>query len=243
MLKIALCDDQPLELESISALTQRYMEDNQVDYQLKLYSHPDELLLHCESERYQLYILDIVMPMINGIEVGREIRRLDRESQIIFVTSEPSFALDAYLANPVNYLLKPINQTDYFDTLFLALSKIDLSDETLHTIKVRDGLRIVPLFTIIACEYVNRSARYTLANGEVLLTRTLQESFGDHILPLLNNNRFLRCHTSYVINMNQVEKFSKEGFVLRGGMNVPISTKQYAVVRNNFVNFILKKEG
>lgn len=43
--------------------------------------------------------------------------------------------------------------------------------------------------------------------------------------------------------MNQVEKFSKEGFVLRGDMNVPISTKQYAVVRNNFVNFILKKEG
>lgn len=243
MLHIAICDDQPQELETVVTYTKEYLETNRVDAQLRQFTHPDALLTACETERFSLYVLDIVMPMVNGIEVGREIRRIDREAQIIYATSEPSFALDAYAANPVNYLLKPINKKQFFDTLSLAISKLDLAEESALTVKTNAGLRVVPLFTIVCCEYAGRAALYTLADGETITTRSLQESFAEYIAPLLQNKQFLQPHNAFVLNMSRVEGFSKDGFSMRGGAVVPISTKQYSAVRDAYMDYLLAKEG
>lgn len=243
MLHIAICDDQPRELEIVAAYTREYIEQNRIDAELRQFTHPDTLLLACETERFSLYILDIVMPMINGIEVGREIRRLGREAQILYATSEPSFALEAYAANPINYLLKPIDKLKLFDTLALAVTKLSLADEATITVKTKDGLRVVSLFTIVCCEYTARAARYTLTDGETITTRTLQESFSEHIAPLLQDKRFLQPHNAFALNMSRVENFSKNGFTMRGGAIVPISAKQYGVVREAYMHYLLAKEG
>lgn len=243
MFRIAICDDQPLELETVAAYTKEYLERNQIDAVVHAFSHPDALLFSCEKERFQLYILDIVMPMVNGITVGREIRRFDREAQIIYATSEPGFALDAYAANPVNYLLKPIDKDLFFDTLAFAVTRLDLANEAALTVKTKDGLRVITLFSIAFCEYTERAARYTLVGGETITTRTLQESFAMHIAPLLRNKHFLQPHNAFVVNLARVEGFSKHSFTMRGGMAVPISTKQYAAVRDTYMDYLLTKEG
>lgn len=241
MLHIAICDDQPLELETVVAYTEKYMEANRIDARILKFTHPDALLMTCEAERFSLYLLDIVMPLVNGIEVGREIRRLDRLAQIIYITSEPGFALDAYVASPVNYLLKPIDKSRFFETLTLAISRIDLADEASLTVKTKSGLRVVPLFTIACCEYVQRTARYTLVGGETISTLTIQESFAQHVVPLLRDGRFLQPHNAFVVNMSRVEGFAKDGFTLRGGMTVPISSKQYSMVRDSYMHYLLAK--
>lgn len=242
MLHIAICDDQPCELETIATYAKEYIEQNGIEAELRQFTHPDALLSACESERFHLYVLDIVMPMVNGIEVGREIRRLDREAQIIYATSEPSFALEAYTANPVNYLLKPIDKVLFFDSLALAISKLNLAEEASLTVRSKDGLRVIPLFSIVCCEYAQRAARYTLANGEIIITRTLQESFSEHMAPLLRDKRFLQPHNAFVLNMSCVVGFSKEGFTLRCGVSVPVSSKQYSAVRDNYMDYLLAKE-
>lgn len=243
MLHIAICDDLAFELETVAQYTKEYMEVNRIDAVVRQFSHPDALLIDCQTERFSLYILDIVMPMVNGIEVGREIRRIDREAQIIYATCEPSFALDAYAANPVNYLLKPIDKLKLFDTLSLAISKLNLEEDATLTLKTKDGLRVVAQFSIVCCEYSARSARYTLCSGETISTRTLQESFCEHVAPLLRDKHFLQPHKAFVLNMNRVERFSKEGFIMRGGMLVPISSKQYPAVRDAYMDYLLSKEG
>lgn len=243
MLHIAICDDQPQELETVVTYTKEYLETNLIDAELRQYTHPDALLTACETERFSLYVLDIVMPMVNGIEMGREIRRTDREAQIIYATSEPSFALDAYAANPVNYLVKPIDKTRFFDSLALAISKLDLAEESTLTVKSNAGLRVVPLFTIVCCEYAGRAAQYTLADGEIITTRSLQQSFSEHIAPLLQNKQFLQPHNAFLLNMSRVEGFSKDGFTMRGGAVVPISAKQYSAVRDAYMDYLLAKEG
>jgi len=76
-----------------------------------------------EQKWNQLYILYIVMPMVSGLELGKEIRHLDREAQIFYATTEPQFSLQAYAASPINYLVKPIEKQTPFDTLTLASLK------------------------------------------------------------------------------------------------------------------------
>ncbi len=89
MLRIAVCDDITDELQSLVSLTNQYIAANGLDAEVTEFSHPGELLTDIEAERFHLYILDIVMPMVNGLELGKEIRRLDREAQIIYATTEP----------------------------------------------------------------------------------------------------------------------------------------------------------
>lgn len=243
MLRIAVCDDQPRELEIISEYITEYLRTHTLEAETKEFSHPDALLTAIEVESFHLYILDIVMPMVNGLELGKEIRRLDREAQIIYATTEPQFALQAYAASPINYLVKPINKKQLFDTLALAISKADIEEEQTFTVKTSDSLRVIKLSEIICCEYRNHAVIFSLKNGEELLSRTVRESFLAYCAPILRDRHFLQCHSSFVVNMRRVERFAKGSFVLYGEKVVPIAAKQYAVVRDAYMDYLMQKGG
>jgi DNA-binding LytR/AlgR family response regulator len=177
--------------------------------------------------------------MLNGLELGKEIRRLDCEAQIIYATTEPQFALQAYAASPINYLVKPINKEQLFDTLTLAISKADIAEEQTFTVKTSDSLRVITLSEINH----NHAVIFSLKNGEELLSRTVRESFLEYCAPILRDSHFLQCHSSFVINMRRVERFAKDSFVLYGEKVVPIAAKQYAAVRDNYMDYLMLKEG
>lgn len=241
MLRIAVCDDMPEELQSLVLLINQYLSANSLDAEVTEFSHSDGLLKAIEEESFHLYILDIVMPMVNGLELGKEIRRLDREAQIIYATTEPQFALQAYVASPLNYLIKPIEKYQIFDTLTLAISKVDLAEEQTFTVKTADGLRVIKLSEITCCEYRSHSAIFSLTNGEEVVSRTIREKFSEYSSPILKNRHFLQCHTSFMVNMRRVERFAKGSFTLCGGKIVPISPKQYSMVRDTYMDYLMAK--
>lgn len=240
MLDIAICDDEPAHLSLIASYTSEFLELNQYEGTVHQFLHPDELLRACENKRFDLYILDIVMPMVNGIEVGKTIRNLDRESHIIYASSEPSFALQSFVANPVNYLLKPIDKQQFFATLNLVVSKLDMDMGNSFIVKTLEGIRTLRLSEVVFCEYTKHTAIYTLANGKTVTTRTFKGPFAQHVEQLLQDVRFVKPHASYVVNMDYVESFSKNRFTLRFGYSVPIVTKQYGFVREVYMNYLME---
>ena len=242
-LRIAVCDDMYDELQSLVSLTNQYLSFNSLVAEVTQFSHPDELLTTIEAENFHLYILDIVMPMVNGLELGKEIRRLDREAQIIYATTEPQFALQAYAASPINYLVKPIEKQTLFDTLTLAISKADLAEEQAFAVKTADSLRVIKLSDIACCEYRNHAVIFSLIDGEEVLSRTIRESFSEYTSAILKNKHFLQCHTSYVVNMRRVERFARDSFTLYGYKVVPIASKQYPAVRDAYMDFLMGKGG
>lgn len=243
MLRIAVCDDMQGELQSLISLTDQYIDANGLAAEVMGLSHPDELLTTIEAESFHLYILDIVMPMVNGLELGKEIRRLDREAQIIYATTEPQFALQAYAASPINYLVKPIEKQTLFDTLTLAISKADLAEEQTFAVKTADSLRVIKLSEIVCCEYRNHAVIFSLIDGEEVLSRTIRESFSEYTSAILKTRYFLQCHTAFMVNMRRVERFSKDSFMVRGGKTVPIAAKQYPAVRDAYMDFLMGKGG
>ena len=241
MLRIAICDDLPDQLQGLVSLTKQYISANSLDAEVTEFSHPDTLLTAIEVDIFHLYILDIVMPMVSGLELGKEIRRLDREAQIIYATTEPQYALQAYAASPINYLIKPIDKQQLFDTLTLAIPKADLAEEQTFTIKTADSLRVIRLSDIVCCEYRSHAVIFSLTNGEEVLSRTIREKFTDYISPILKERHFLQCHTSFVVNMRRVERFAKDSFALCGGKIVPIAAKQYPSVRDAYMDYLMER--
>lgn len=242
MLRIAICDDIPDELQRLASLTKQYLFVHSPDATLTEFSHPDALLAATKTEQFHIYILDIVMPLMSGLELGKEIRRLDREAQIIYTTTEPQFALQAYATSPINYLVKPVEEQQLFDTLNLAISKTDLTDEQTFTVKTADGLRVIKLSELTCCEYRAHAVTFYLKNGEEVISRTIRENFPEYSAPILQDRHFLQCHTSYVVNLRWVERFSKDSFTLWGGRVVPIAAKQYPAVRDSYMDYLMAKE-
>ncbi|WP_312071339.1 LytTR family DNA-binding domain-containing protein [Anaerotignum propionicum] len=241
MLRIAICDDHPEELEVNSEYIREYLDTHTLEAEIKEFSHPDKILTTIETESFHLYILDIVMPMVSGIELGKEIRRIDREAQIIYATTEPQFALQAYAASPINYLVKPINKALLFDTLTLAISKADLAEEQTYAVKTADSLRVIKLSEIVCCEYRNHTVLFFLSNGEEVQSRTIRESFAKYTSLILKDRHFLQCHTAFVVNLRRVERFAKDSFTLCGGKIIPIAVKQYAAVRDTYMDYLMAR--
>ena len=240
MMRIAICDDISHELQSLVALTDEYLSIDGVDAEVVAFSHPDALLTAIESQSFHLYLLDIVMPMVSGLELGKEIRRIDREAQIIYATTEPQFALQAYAANPISYLIKPVDKQRLFDVLALAVAKADLAEEQTFAVKTADSLRVIKLSSIACCEYRSHAAVFSIANGEQLPSRTFRESFGEYCAALLQDRRFLQCHAAFVINMRRVERFAKDGFTI-GGKILPIASTRYPAVRDAYMDYLTAK--
>ena len=242
MLTVAICDDQPGELELLYTYVTQYLGEHALEAEIKRFSHPDRLLTALETVSFHLFLLDIVMPMVSGLELGQSIRRFSREAQIIFVTAEPGYALDAYAVNPLHYLLKPVKKEALFSALDLAFSRADFGREITVTVKTKEGLRTLAAGRIACCEYKKHAAHYTLIGGEQVHTTTLACGFAEHIAPLLKDARFLSPHVSFALNMSRVEKLSREGFSLRCGCFVPVSARQYAAVRNAYLRYRLDGE-
>lgn len=239
MLRIAICDDIESELRQISALTNEYLKGRGIEAELREFSHPDELLTLCETETFHIFLLDMVMPMVSGLELGRSIRRVSTDAQIIYITTEPGFALDAYAVNPLHYLLKPVDKAALFAALELAAEKVDFGEEITVTVKTKGGLRTLCTNAISCCEYTRHSVLYTMVSGQRVETTTIPGSFSEHIAPLLRDHRFIQPHASFAVNMSRVERLDKDGFTLSGGTFVPVSGKQLAAVRSAYMSYRL----
>lgn len=241
MFDIAICDDDPTQLGLLVACTTEWINTSSFESSIHQFLHPDELLRSCEKRRYHLYILDIVMPMFNGIEAGKAIREHDRDAFILYTTSEPSFALQSFAANPIGYLLKPIDKQQFNTTLSLVASKLNLMQEHTYLIYTRDGIRILRLSEIICCEYTNHRVIYTLKGNRTATTSIITGSFANHVQTLLQDQRFVRPHVSFLLNMDYVIGFTKTRFNLQERASVPIVSKHYQAVRESYMNHLSAK--
>lgn len=243
MLRIAICDDLPDQLVLLQALVQEYIESESLSAEIRTFTQPDALLKTCEREAFQIYLLDIVMPMMDGLELGADLRRLDRLAQIVFITEDPQFALQSFSVNPLDYLAKPVEKQKLFAALTLALSRLPANQDQITAIRTKGGLHVVQNADIQLCELKDNCLHYTLRSGDQVHSVTIRTSFAEQIKPLLADERFLQPHSSYLINMLFVERVDAGGFAMRCGTVVPIGRKNFGDVRKTYFKYIFARMG
>ena len=237
MLRIAMCDDDKMDRERVHGLVTDYLKEKNLHAQVKVFDHPDSLLEECEHFRPHIYILDIVMPMVSGIQAARELRWNQPDAQIIFATSESSYALESFDVNPINYILKPIDKEKLFATLDLALTHVSLGKEKSTTIKVKGGFRTIHLDDILYIEYRNHVVSYHLDSGEIVSPPTLRIGFSEYLDENHPGKEFVRCHESIAVNIAAVDKLTKTDITLRNNENLPVSKSRYAEVMDSYMDY------
>ena len=237
MLKIVICDDRKEDRDKMHQYVQQFCKEKMLQAEIKIFDHPDELICECEKYRPHIYILDIVMPMVNGIQAARELRWNQPDAQIIFATSEESFALESFDVNPVNYILKPVRKEKLFDTLYLAIKRINLEQENAVTIKVKGGYRTLHLGDIMYLDYRNHVVSYHLLSGETISASTLRIGFAEYLMQNHEEDDIVLCHESVAVNIQSIDKLTKTELMVRNQEILPVAKSRYAQVAEKYMEY------
>lgn len=233
MLRIAICDDMPGELKRISQQIHRYIKDHDLDAEVSEFSHPDALLTAAEQTLFDLYLLDIVMPMITGISVGRELRGRHSTAQIIYLTTSDEFAVAAFSVKAAHYLTKPFTAADFDEAVDRALENMQRNAPKELTVRSADGeLRLINVREIEYIECRDHAQEVHLQGESVMEQRRsisrLQEEL-DALVP----GQFVIPYKGFLVNLSAVVSIDQNGILLRSGARLPISrgtTKQLQAV-------------
>ena len=106
---IAICDDQEKELAALESLLSAWQKERQHPVRVKIFRNAVDLLDAARRENFTLYLLDVLMPGMNGMVAAREIRQFDAAAELVFLTATPTFAYESYSVHALEYLLKPIS--------------------------------------------------------------------------------------------------------------------------------------
>ena len=195
MIKVAFCDDDPSMLNNLQVLLDEYRvtQNREIDY--TAFRNPLELLAVIERGiRFDVLLLDVLMPGENGIDTAAEIRRYDSNIKIVFLTSSAEFAVQSYAVNAFFYQLKPVRAESFFQVMDAVLDECEKEQTNSLILKCKSGIVRVELRTLEYCEVIHRTLFLHLNSGRVLeSTGSLDELCGQ----LKPYGNFLRPHRSY----------------------------------------------
>ena len=242
MLQIAICDDEIKELERTCVMVERYREQKpELDISLRKFASSYDLLEAIDARgRFDVYLLDILMPNINGIEAGAAIRQKDGAAVLVYLTSSPDFALDSYQVEAQGYLLKPFSEQALFQILNKVVERLEAEDAKRLQVHTEKGIETIPFCRLSYVETYNRRLYCHLTDGNTVESLTLRSRFDEMIKPLYSDGRFVQTTASFIVNMQHIRSVVKKGVVMADGTEVPIS-RTFVKARKIYLNYLLER--
>lgn len=165
-MRIALCDDQPSQLEQLHTMI---LDRKDGETSVFCYDNGDDLLRAHASEPFDVIFLDVLMPLLNGMETAKELRQSDRNVKLVFLTSSPDFAVEAFTVKASNYLLKPADRNKLYACLEELSQELHASARKI-CIRGIHAMHQIPVEDIEYIESQNKRILFVLSNGDTILS-------------------------------------------------------------------------
>ena len=232
MFRIAICDDIMEERERIRLVLEEGLDACNIKAEMIEYESGAALLAAWEEAKIDLLFLDIYMTELDGVETARRLREAGCKVTIIFLTTTPDFAIEGYEVEAAGYIIKPLEE----EKLRRLLGRL-FQNENSVMLTLRQGNSV---FTILPSEIL-----YIESNRNRLLIHTVRETipyYGrmDEVSCRLPQKQFLRCHQSFLVNMDRVCA-AEDDFRMENGDMVPIRVRGRKAVREAYFQYITEK--
>lgn len=234
-MNIAICDDNTAEQHSLAECINKILEERKIKSTTVLFSSGEELLRSRRVNSFSVYFLDIYMDHVSGIQAAYTIRERNPDAVIIFVTSSPDHMGEGFDVGAVHYLLKPITKTAVEQAIDRAL-RLTHEQERYITLTVDRTPRRVLLSEILVVESRDKSCIITTKTDTLRSYIRLNE-----LEKMLDDNRFLRCHRSYLINMDHASGVIGNDFKMTNKVLVPIKRDHRLAMKKLFQDYCFEK--
>lgn len=231
-LRICICDDEEFNVLLLNRILDSYFKERKVVCDIITY--PNGLsLLHDFKDGCtypDVLFMDIMLGDSNGVDICREMRKSGYTGTIIFLTGASEYAVSGYELDARGYILKPYKAKLIHETLDRILHN---SGTVAYTVKIYNRIIRIPIEDILFIESQNTKCVMHCVGD---LTYTLYKKLGD-IEQELSENGFLRCHRSYLVNMDAIVS-ADSFFTLTSGDTVPIRTKNVKEIKDAYMHYL-----
>lgn len=227
-MQIALCDDEELPLNELEACLRAYEAAHGLDFSLSRFSDGEAFL--ATSEEFSIVFMDIYLDGLLGTEI---IRRLDKETQVVFITTSQEHAIEAFNLGAVHYLLKPVTQAAVWEAMDRCLARMGTNAESILQIQTSHGSIPISTTQITYIEVFNK----------VCVIHTTKQKFQTHtalntLFNQLDGHQFLRPQRSFVVNMAFIGAFLSTKLILKDGTEISLSRNNRAELKAQYQRFL-----
>ncbi len=236
-MQIAICDDSKDNL----ALMEDIIDSIKIrDAVIDCFENGESLLNYLSNNSdvfYQIYLLDIEMPSINGLEVAKKIRSVDQRAIIIFVTAFSDYVFSSFEVQPFRFVNKPIDREKLEDVMHAAVNYIYTSKKYIF-ISVEKARIQLPCETIMYFEGDKRKINVYTTEDKYSFYSKMSD-----LEKMIDNNWFVRIHVSYIVNMDYVKAIYTDEIVLNNNIRLPISKKYHKSVKLEHMRYLKWRMG
>lgn len=237
-LKIALCDDDRTALPVIVGAAESAFRNQGIRTELQSYQSGKALLDAMVTNRFDIILLDIDMPGLDGIEVGRRIREMGGTTQIIFVSECESRVFESFEVQPLGFVRKSnfLNDIAAVVRLYIKTCVQEQNSEYME-FDTRSGLLNLKIRQI---RYIEGSRNYQLLYLEGEAGPTEVKMTMDRLEEVLEPRGFIRIHKGYLVNCQFIQRIQSTLLSLRDGTELPIGRSKMGEVKSKFLIYMGK---
>ncbi|WP_078549691.1 LytR/AlgR family response regulator transcription factor [Litchfieldia alkalitelluris] len=216
MLRIAVVEDQSIYQEQLLDYLQRFQKENQVPMDVQTFTDGDEFINKYDAQ-FDIILMDVQMPLMDGMSAAEEIRKVDSKVVIIFITNMAQYAIKGYAVDALDYVLKPITYYAFSERLNKAINRLGKREVEYLTIKVKNGYTRLDMSEIYYIESQGHKLLLKTKDATIEASGAIKELEKE-----LNDDWFFRIHRSYLVNLAHVEGVKDKGVIVKGE-ELPIS--------------------
>ena len=229
-MNILLCDDKVEDLCELENM----LDNSGFAVHIESFCNAEDLLGHVRrGVPVDMCILDIIMPETSGISLAVELRRHSYSGQIVFLSALNDFAAESYGVQAFSYLLKPPTPESVHRLLADVTVAIAKRDEEAIIVRQSGEMRRLLHREIEYVEVMDHYVYFHLTSGEYV---EVYATFVEISNRLTSAPSFVKCHRSFIINMNEIKIITSRSVTMRSGKILPVS-RNYSDVKKTFARW------
>lgn len=210
MYHIAIVEDEAEFSAQLQEYVKQYQKENDVPVKVSVFSDGAEILENYEP-LYDIILLDIEMPKVNGMDAAVQIRQMDAGVVLMFITNMAAYAIHGYEVGALDFVMKPINYYTFSMKFTRAIKRVRQKEERQILLSLPDGVKKIGIQQIHYVEVQNRMLHYYTTEGEFVMRGTMAS-----VEEMLSPYPFVKCNHWYMVNLMHVSEVRKNTAVVAG---------------------------
>ena len=199
MINLAIVEDEDSYASQLAEFITKYQLESGNSFNVTRFKDGDEITNGYNS-RFDIILMDIEMKFMDGMTAAEEIRKLDQNVVIMFITNMTNYAIRGYQVDALDYVLKPVSYFAFSQKLERAISRIRKSESNVITIDVSSGVKKLDIDNIFYIESEGHNLNFYTRGGEF----TIRARLSDYEAQLAQYN-FFPSHKGYLVNLKHVD--------------------------------------
>ena len=210
MYHIAIVEDEASFAAQLQEYLEEYQEENDVRFKVSVFEDGEDILKDYQP-LYDIIMMDIEMPKLNGMQAAEQIREQDMDVTLMFITNMAAYAIRGYEVGALDFVMKPINYYTFSMKLTRVLKRMKQKAQQEILLTLPDGVKKLNVQQIYYVEVQNRMLSYHTDEGVFEMRGTMQS-----VEQMLSPYAFAKCNHWYIVNLKHVSEVRKTTAVVAG---------------------------